>query len=104
MILTVVEIILLARHKLTPKTFVIMNTIKSTVWAGLFLYDLATVVRYDASGEDNSRVSGVGLLIMEAILLYVSFSLSRLLEEANMFQDVILGTVDIRLLHLPPQP
>jgi len=69
MVLTIVEIILLSRHKLKPKTFVIMNTIKSTIWAGLFLYDLAAVIVYNKNGEGDSRVSGVGSLIVEAILL-----------------------------------
>lgn len=65
LILTITEIILLARHKLKPKTFVIFNTIKSTIWTVLFVLDIVSFV------DNNSRtVSFVGLII-EAVLWYV---------------------------------
>ncbi|KUJ13875.1 uncharacterized protein LY89DRAFT_672147 [Mollisia scopiformis] len=62
LVLTIAEIILLARHKLKPKTFVIFNTIKSTIWTVLFVLDIVSFV------DNNSRtVSFVGLII-EAVL------------------------------------
>lgn len=66
LVLTITEIVLLARHKLKPKTFVIFNTIKSTIWTALFIVDIVSFV------DTNSRtVSFIGLII-EAVLWYVS--------------------------------
>lgn len=65
LVLTITEIILLARHKLKPKTFVIFNTIKSTVWTAIFILDIVSFV------DSGSRtVSFVGLII-EGVLWYV---------------------------------
>ncbi|CZR58459.1 uncharacterized protein PAC_08351 [Phialocephala subalpina] len=62
LILTITEIVLLARHKLKPKTFVIFNTIKTFIWTVIFALDIVSFV------DSNSRtVSFVGLII-EAVL------------------------------------
>lgn len=64
--LTFAEIIMLGRHKLSPKTFVIMNTIKSTVQVVMFIISIVSVVTQRSGG-------GVGSLslIFQAALLYV---------------------------------
>lgn len=62
LVLTITEIVLLARHKLQPKTFVIFNTTKSFIWTVLFVLDIVSFI------DSNSRtVSFVGLII-EAVL------------------------------------
>ncbi|KAH8601918.1 hypothetical protein B0O99DRAFT_607738 [Bisporella sp. PMI_857] len=63
LILTITEIILLARRKLKPKTFVIFNAIKSIIWTGLFIWDIVVVVK-----NDRRRYVALGLVV-EAILL-----------------------------------
>lgn len=68
LILTVTEIVLLARHKLKPKTFVIMNTIKTTIWTAIFAYDIAAIVVVVRNDNYGYSVSGFSIII-EAILL-----------------------------------
>jgi hypothetical protein len=64
LVLTITEIVLLARHKLKPKTFVIFNTIKSTIWTILFILDIVSFV------DNNSRTTSFIGLIIEALLWY----------------------------------
>lgn len=68
LVLTITEIVLLARHKLRPKTFVIFNTIKSTIWTILFILDIVSFV------DNNSRTTSFIGLIIEALLWYALFS------------------------------
>lgn len=65
LILVIVEIVLLARHKLKPLTFVIMNAIKTAIWAAIFIIGIVGVAQ--RSG-DRAAVSAVSLII-EAVLL-----------------------------------
>ncbi|KAE8444312.1 hypothetical protein EG329_000622 [Mollisiaceae sp. DMI_Dod_QoI] len=62
LILTITEIVLLARHKLKPKTFVILNTLKSTIWTVIFILDIVSFV------DNNSRTVSFGGLIIEGVL------------------------------------
>jgi hypothetical protein len=62
-ILTIVEIILLARHSLKPKTFVIMNTLKSAIWVTIFVFDIIAVVR---KSNDISTARSAVSLVLEA--------------------------------------
>lgn len=68
LILTITEIILLARHKLRPLAFLIMNVIKTAIWTALFVLDIISAVT--AGGRTTSIVG----IIIDAILLYVSHS------------------------------
>lgn len=62
LILTVTEIILLARHKLKPMAFVIMNVVKSAVFTALLVLDIISLV----SVRTTSPVSNIPI---DAILL-----------------------------------
>ncbi|KAF4632775.1 hypothetical protein G7Y89_g5340 [Cudoniella acicularis] len=62
-VLTVVEIILLARHSLKPLRFVIMNSIKTAIWMVLFVLDIIS-----ATTKGGRTTSFLGLAI-DAILL-----------------------------------
>jgi len=64
-ILTITEIVLLARHKLKPLAFLIMNVVKSTIWTAIFVIDVISVV------GNNSRTASAIAIIIEAVLLYV---------------------------------
>jgi hypothetical protein len=66
LVLTTTEIILLARHKLKPLAFLIINIIKSAVWTALFILDI-----YSAVTVGGRTISFLGLTI-DGILLYVS--------------------------------
>ena len=57
--MTIVEIVFLTRHKLTPLQFLIHNVIKSTIWAGLFIVDMV------AWGKSTERAQTVGALVVE---------------------------------------
>lgn len=63
--LTITEIVLLARHKLKPLTFVIMNVVKSTIWTIIFVFDVISAV------DNRSRTASAIAIIIEAVLLYV---------------------------------
>ncbi|TVY56152.1 hypothetical protein LCER1_G002574 [Lachnellula cervina] len=65
LILTVTEIILLARHKLKPMAFVIMNVVKSAVFTALLVLDIISLV----SVRTTSPVSNIPI---DAIL-FLSF-------------------------------
>ena len=66
LVLTITEIILLARQKLRPLAFLIMNVIKTAIWTTLFILDIVSAVT-----EGGRTVSVVGIII-DVILLYVS--------------------------------
>lgn len=66
LVLTITEIILLARHKLRPLAFLVMNVIKTAIWTVLFVLDIVSAVT--AGGRTTSAVG----IIIDAILLYVS--------------------------------
>jgi hypothetical protein len=68
LILTITEIILLARHKLKPSTFIVINVFKSAVWTVIFVYDVISVV-----DNTSSRTATAVSLVIEVILLYVTF-------------------------------
>lgn len=65
LILTIAEIILLARRRLKPATFLIMNVIKTTVWTGLFILN---ILSYASRRAYRSEAVGLGV---SALLLYV---------------------------------
>jgi len=65
LVLTITEIILLARHKLKPLTFIIMNVIKTGIWTALFVLDVISAI------ETSARGTSIGRVITSAILLYV---------------------------------
>lgn len=66
LVLTITEIILLARHKLRPLAFLITNVIKASIWTALFILDIISAVT-----EGGRTTSAVGIII-DTILLYVS--------------------------------
>ena len=66
LILTITEIVLLARHKLQPLTFLITNVIKSIIWVLLFILEVVTVV-----DNHKPRTASAVAIIIEAVLLYV---------------------------------
>jgi hypothetical protein len=65
LVLTITEIILLARHKLRPLAFLVMNIIKTAIWTPLFGLDVFSAIR---AGE---RTATVVAILIEAVLLYV---------------------------------
>ena len=66
LVLTITEIILLARHKLRPLAFLTMNVVKSAVWTVLFILDILSTV--DAAGRTTSVLG----IIIDTILAYAS--------------------------------
>lgn len=71
LILTVTEIILLFCHSLKPKTFIIMNSVKSAVWTAIFVFDIIDVIKQN-SGMDAGAIkarSTVGIIIETVLLL-----------------------------------
>ena len=77
--LTITEIVLLARHKLRPLAFLIINVVKSAIWTGLFVLDIISAVT--AGGRTTSVVG----IIIDSLLLYVSFLLPISLPLADTF-------------------
>ncbi|KAH6706240.1 hypothetical protein BKA61DRAFT_492515 [Leptodontidium sp. MPI-SDFR-AT-0119] len=65
LILTITEIVLLARKSLKPLTFLITNILKSAIWAVLFVIDIISAVNTSTS----RTVSVVAILIEAALLL-----------------------------------
>ncbi|KAK0111254.1 hypothetical protein ONS95_001626 [Cadophora gregata] len=65
LILTVTEIVLLARKSLKPLTFLITNILKSAIWAVLFVIDIISAVNTSTS----RTASAVAILIEAALLL-----------------------------------
>ncbi|CZT01875.1 hypothetical protein WAI453_007907 [Rhynchosporium graminicola] len=65
LILTVTEIVLLARKSLKPVTFLITNMLKSAFWGVLFIIDIVAVVK----SSSGSRVTDTVSLLIEAALL-----------------------------------
>ena len=63
-ILTITEIILLARHKLKPLAFLVMNVIKSLLWTVLFVLDIVS------TATRGGRTASVIAIIIELILVY----------------------------------
>jgi hypothetical protein len=63
-LLTIAEIVQLARHKLKPLFFLITNVIKSAIWTALFLLDIIAAVR-----RTESRKYGAGVWIVSVLLL-----------------------------------
>lgn len=97
LVLTITEIILLARHKLRPLAFLIMNVIKTAIWTALFILDIISAVT--AGGRTTSVVG----IIIDAILLYVSPSLS-IQHPLTIPQTKFLDPPNLRLSNLPPLP
>jgi hypothetical protein len=64
LILTITEIILLARHKLRPLAFLVMNVIKCAIWTALFILDIISAVSV------GGRTTSIAGIIIDAILLY----------------------------------
>ena len=94
LILTITEIILLARHKLRPLAFLIMNVIKTAIWTALFVLDIISAVT--AGGRTTSIVG----ITIDAILLYVPHSqphqklpLTSYLDRLSFWAPLIYGSV-----------
>lgn len=68
LILTFTEILLLARHKLRPLAFLIMNVVKTTVYTMLFILDIIS-----AATAGGRTISVLGLII-DIIILYFTSS------------------------------
>ncbi|KAH7333370.1 hypothetical protein BKA65DRAFT_43388 [Rhexocercosporidium sp. MPI-PUGE-AT-0058] len=64
LILTITEIVLLARKSLKPLTFLITNILKSAIWAVLFVIDIISAVN-----TSTSRTASVVAILIEAALL-----------------------------------
>jgi len=60
LVLTITEIVLLARHKLKPLTFIIMNVVKSAIWTVIFVFDIISAV------DNSARTTSVFGIIIEA--------------------------------------
>ena len=65
LVLTITEIILLARQKLRPLAFLFMNIIKAAIWTVLFTLDLISAIT--AGGRTASTVG----IIIDSVILYV---------------------------------
>ncbi|RDW61448.1 hypothetical protein BP5796_11340 [Coleophoma crateriformis] len=63
--LTVTEIVLLARYKLTPRFFLISNVLKSTFLTAIFVYDLVTELTHTST----KKTSAFGLIVDIALLI-----------------------------------
>jgi hypothetical protein len=87
LILTIIEIILLARHKLKPATFVIMNSIKTGIWGTIFVFDIIAIAQAQNNVNYSRRRSAVGIVI-EVLLLYVVM-LFALISPADKFADCV---------------
>jgi len=90
LILTITEIVLLARQKLKPLTFLIMNVVKSTIWTVIFVFDVISAV------DNSSRTASAIAIIIEAVLLlcfwipliYGSIIYHRFRKEAKSYKPV----------------
>jgi hypothetical protein len=78
LLLTVAEIVLLARHKLKPLTFLITNVIKSTIWVVLFILEIVSLTT-----SRNSHTASALAIIIEGALLCVLLANIKL-ENANL--------------------
>lgn len=67
LVLTIIEIILLAKHLLRPLTFILMNGVKTTIWTGLFIWHIVDLVTPGMIHYSANSIS----LISTALLLYV---------------------------------
>ncbi|TVY21591.1 hypothetical protein LARI1_G000159 [Lachnellula arida] len=73
LVLTITEIILLARHKLKPKAFVIMNVIKSVVFTVVLVLDIISLVSVRTTSLVGSiPIDGVLFLSFLIPLIYGS--------------------------------
>ena len=95
LILTITEIILLARHKLRPLAFLTMNVIKTAIWTALFVLDIISAV---TAGGRTTSIAG---MIIDTILLYVSYlkpykenpPLTSYLDRLSFWIPLIYGSV-----------
>jgi hypothetical protein len=77
--LTITEIVLLAKHKLKPLTFLIMNVVKSGIWTVIFVLDVISAV-----DNSESRTASFLAIIIDGILVYVHPARS-FLDQSNYF-------------------
>lgn len=63
LILTVTEIVLLARKKLKPLAFLITNALKSAIFLALFIIDIVSTVN-----SEEHTASAIALVIEAALL------------------------------------
>ncbi|TVY36557.1 hypothetical protein LSUB1_G005831 [Lachnellula subtilissima] len=78
LVLTIIEIILLARHKLKPRAFVIMNVIKSAVFTVLLVLDIISLVSVRTTSLVGSLpIDGVLFLSFSIPLIYGSLIYHR---------------------------
>ncbi|KAG0650543.1 hypothetical protein D0Z07_3076 [Hyphodiscus hymeniophilus] len=90
LLLTITEIILLARHKLRPLAFLLMNVAKAAIWTALFILDIVSVV------NDGGRTTSTVGIILHAVLLlcfwipliYGSIIYHRLRKEKKSYTPV----------------
>jgi len=96
--LTIAEIIQLARRKLSPKVFVIMNTIKSTFQTVMFVISIASV-----ASRDSVAVGLLSLLIQGVLLCVSIFTFFLMLKHiSNIFiQASFSRSAHLRRCNLP---
>lgn len=98
LVLTIVEIILLARHKLRPRAFLIMNSVKTVIWTGMWLYDVIGTATQKYVAVNTT----VLVILISAVLWYDSLPpLKFLLTES---QCLFLGPFYLWYRHIPASP
>jgi len=79
-LLSISEIILFARHRLEPGTYLVLQVVKSTIWTVVFIiYVVRLATLKDGLGATNPLAFFLGGDLEAIILLCVPFSLLLLL-------------------------
>jgi len=94
LILTITEIVLLVRRKLTPLTFLVMSVIKTTIWTVLLIVDVVGTVDGGARAPTalGIIVEGVLWLAFVGPLIYASVIYHRFRRDEKAYKSVDLSS------------
>jgi uncharacterized membrane protein len=102
LVLDLSSMIMLGRHSLRPKTFLIFQVIETTIW--LVLIILSIVGLAQISRSSYRRPSPISY-ILQIVLLYVLLPRSILQQCTNRHtQRLLRRPPNLRLSNLPPRP
>lgn len=107
LILTITEIILLARHKLKPLAFLIMNIVKTAIMTVLFVFQIISYI-YRGTYRNSAIGLGVSTLLLLSFwipLIYGSVIYHRFRKEKKLYSVVQdpLSTIPLDTAY-PPVP
>lgn len=91
LIITIAEIVLLVKRKLTQLKFLICNIIKSTIWTAMFIMDIIAYANANAGRRTTATGLGLDVIIMYVLMLSafplfpLRFSLSNAKNMENKY-------------------